>query len=70
LKPELIQREQGIRSTIVVFGSARLHESAAAKQALRMPAGIVHLPNRRPLRLRHRYRRRAWHHGGRQPWSG
>ena len=36
LKPELIQREQGIRSTIVVFGSARLHESAAAKQALRM----------------------------------
>lgn len=36
LKPELIQREQGIRSTIVVFGSARLQESAAAKQALRM----------------------------------
>jgi uncharacterized protein (TIGR00730 family) len=36
LKPELIQREQGIRSTIVVFGSARLQESAAAKQALHM----------------------------------
>ena len=34
LKPELIQREQGIRSTIVVFGSARLQEQAAAKQAL------------------------------------
>ena len=34
LKPELIQREQGIRSTIVVFGSARLQEPAAAKQAL------------------------------------
>ena len=34
LKPELIQREQGIRSTIVVFGSARLLEEAAAKQAL------------------------------------
>jgi len=34
LKPELIQREQGIRSTIVVFGSARLQEEAAAKQAL------------------------------------
>jgi uncharacterized protein (TIGR00730 family) len=34
LKPELIQREQGINSTIVVFGSARLHEPAAAKQAL------------------------------------
>lgn len=26
LKPELIQTEQGIRSTIVVFGSARLIE--------------------------------------------
>ena len=31
LKPELIQREQGIRSTIVVFGSARLQEPAAAQ---------------------------------------
>jgi len=36
LKPELIQREQGIQSTIVVFGSSRLQESAAAKHALRM----------------------------------
>jgi uncharacterized protein (TIGR00730 family) len=34
LKPELIQREEGIRSTIVVFGSARIQEPAAAKQAL------------------------------------
>ena len=34
LKPELIQREQGINSTIVVFGSARLQEPAAAKQTL------------------------------------
>ena len=34
LKPELIQREQGINSTIVVFGSARLLEETAAKQAL------------------------------------
>ncbi|HSQ51461.1 MAG TPA: TIGR00730 family Rossman fold protein [Nitrospiraceae bacterium] len=34
LKPELIQREQGVNSTIVVFGSARLQEPAAAKQAL------------------------------------
>ena len=33
LKPELIQREQGIRSTIVVFGSARLQEPDAAKRA-------------------------------------
>jgi uncharacterized protein (TIGR00730 family) len=36
LKPELIQREQGIRSTIVVFGSARLQDEAAAKQALQV----------------------------------
>ena len=36
LKPELIQREEGVRSTIVVFGSARLQESAAATHALRM----------------------------------
>ncbi len=36
LKPELIQREQGINSTIVVFGSARLQEQTTAKQALHM----------------------------------
>lgn len=35
LKPELIQREQGIKSTIVVFGSARLQEPAVAQEALR-----------------------------------
>jgi uncharacterized protein (TIGR00730 family) len=35
LKPELIQREEGIQSTIVVFGSARLHDLAAMEQALR-----------------------------------
>ncbi len=35
LKPELIQREQGVQSTIVVFGSARLHEPAAARETLR-----------------------------------
>lgn len=34
LKPELIQREQEIHSTIVVFGSARLQEPEAAKRAL------------------------------------
>ena len=34
LKPELIQREQGIRSTIVVFGSSRLQEEDSAKKAL------------------------------------
>ncbi len=35
LKPELIQREEGVQSTIVVFGSARLHESQVAQVALR-----------------------------------
>jgi hypothetical protein len=34
LKPELIQHEEGIRSTIVVFGSARLIEPAEAKKRL------------------------------------
>ena len=36
LKPELIQREEGIQSTIVVFGSARLQEPCVATQALRL----------------------------------
>jgi hypothetical protein len=36
LKPELIQHEEGVQSTIVVFGSARLQEPAAAKHALHM----------------------------------
>lgn len=35
LKPELIQKEEQIKSTIVVFGSARLHEPSAATQTLR-----------------------------------
>jgi uncharacterized protein (TIGR00730 family) len=34
LKPELIQKEHGVQSTIVVFGSARLQEPSAAEQAL------------------------------------
>jgi hypothetical protein len=36
LKPELIQREEGVRSTIVVFGSARLHEPEGAREILRL----------------------------------
>ncbi|HLZ34449.1 MAG TPA: TIGR00730 family Rossman fold protein [Nitrospira sp.] len=36
LKPELIQSEHGIRSTIVVFGSSRLREPAAARETLRL----------------------------------
>jgi uncharacterized protein (TIGR00730 family) len=34
LKPELIQHEEGIQSTIVVFGSARVQEPDAVKRAL------------------------------------
>jgi uncharacterized protein (TIGR00730 family) len=34
LKPDLIQREQGIQSTVVVFGSARLTELAQARRFL------------------------------------
>jgi len=34
LKPDLIQREQGIRSTIVVFGSSRLTEPTQAQRSL------------------------------------
>jgi uncharacterized protein (TIGR00730 family) len=35
LKPELIQREEGIQSTIVVFGSARVQDPATMEEALR-----------------------------------
>jgi hypothetical protein len=35
LKPELIQREEKIQSTIVVFGSARIQEPMVMEQALR-----------------------------------
>lgn len=48
LKPELIQREEGIRSTIVVFGSARIQEPAVMKEALsRAEAEAELFPNDR-----------------------
>jgi hypothetical protein len=34
LKPEMVQQEQGIQSTIVIFGSARIPSPAGAAQAL------------------------------------
>jgi uncharacterized protein (TIGR00730 family) len=34
MKPEMLQREAGIRSTIVVFGSARIKDPAVARQHL------------------------------------
>lgn len=36
LKAELIQRDLGIRSTVVIFGSARIPEPVAAKQQLQI----------------------------------
>ncbi len=36
LKPELIQKEQGIQSTIVVFGSARLSDPHTAHESLQL----------------------------------
>jgi uncharacterized protein (TIGR00730 family) len=45
LKPELIQKEHGIRSTIVVFGSSRLLEPALAQRELdRATADLVATP--------------------------
>jgi hypothetical protein len=46
LKPELIQQEEGIRSTVVVFGSARLMEPAAAQAKLKQAqAALAKKPN-------------------------
>ncbi len=53
LKPELLLKEQGIRSTIVVFGSARIHDRetaeanlTAAESAARADPGNHDLANR------------------------
>ena len=46
LKPELIQTQEGIRSTVVVFGSARLVEPAAAQAKLKQAqAALSKKPN-------------------------
>jgi hypothetical protein len=48
LKPELIQQEEGIQSTIVVFGSARLVEPADAQARLKKAqAALARKPNNR-----------------------
>lgn len=50
LKPELIQREEGIRSTIVVFGSSRVVEPARALARLRRAeVALVRKPRDRGL---------------------
>jgi uncharacterized protein (TIGR00730 family) len=51
LKPELIQQEEGIGSTVVVFGSARLAEPAEAQARLkRAEAALAGKPKDRELR--------------------
>lgn len=53
LKPELIQEEQGIRSTIVVFGSSRLLEPSLAREALKQAmAELQAFPQDRTLQQR------------------
>jgi len=50
LKPELIQQEEGIGSTVVVFGSARLTEPAEARARLnKAEAALTKKPNDRTL---------------------
>jgi len=53
LKPELIQHEEGIQSTVVVFGSARLQEPAAANHALQTAEEEAARTPNDPLRRRH-----------------
>lgn len=46
LKPELLQQQEGIHSTIVVFGSARLIEQAdARKRAAEAEAALAQTPD-------------------------
>jgi uncharacterized protein (TIGR00730 family) len=50
LKPELIQQEEGIQSTVVVFGSARLVEPAEAQARLKKTeAALTRKPKDRKL---------------------
>lgn len=50
LKPEIIQQEEGIRSTIVVFGSARLVEPTKAQARLKkVEAALTKKPKDREL---------------------
>ena len=52
LKPELIQTDEGIDSTIVVFGSARLKEPGAAEQELQRAEADAASAPRDPARQR------------------
>jgi hypothetical protein len=52
LKPELIQQQEGIRSTIVVFGSARLVEPSEAKTRVAQAQSALRASPRDPSRRR------------------
>jgi len=50
LKPELIQQEQNIEATVVVFGSARLLEPSKARKSLKLAkAALAENPNDKAL---------------------
>ena len=80
LKPEMMQQEQGIESTIVIFGSARItppEDAALALEAARAGADVgggadqadVALVHGRAFRCRRRIRRSAWAAGrSRSAW--
>jgi uncharacterized protein (TIGR00730 family) len=56
LKPELILNEAGVRSTIVVFGSARIPDPAIARQALEAATAACEQQPDDPLLRRQRER--------------
>ncbi len=49
MKPELIQKEENIQSTIVVFGSARLQEPAVARQVMKKAEEALAQASRDPV---------------------
>lgn len=53
LKPELIQRDENIESTVVIFGSARIPEPAVANETLKtLQKELKNDPSNRKLRRR------------------
>ena len=52
LKPELIQQQEGIRSTIVVFGSARLFEPVVARARVDKAKAALRAKPKDPVRRR------------------
>ncbi len=46
LKPEMVQREEGIESTIVMFGSARILDAEQARERLALAEAVIPGPER------------------------